>query len=124
MHRVQAWRERVTAFKTRDAGKGEEFDLMISARGREGWEAKLPTWDAGESLATRKACSATLDAILDVVPGLMGGGADLTGNTGTIAPSRPSAARARSSRRWRATSDRRLSRPRGRFASAGPRRRG
>jgi transketolase len=29
------------------------------------------------------ACSASLDAILDVVPGLMGGGADLTGNTGT-----------------------------------------
>ena len=79
----EAWRERVTALKTRDAGKAEEFDLMISARGREGWEAKLPTWDAGESLATRKACSATLDAILDVVPGLIGGGADLTGNTGT-----------------------------------------
>src|SRR5205807_137658 len=36
----EAWRERVTAFKTRDAGKAEEFDLMISARGREGWEAK------------------------------------------------------------------------------------
>src|SRR6266699_871425 len=79
----EAWRERVTAFKTRDAGKGEEFDLMISARSREGWEAKLPTWDAGESVATRKACSATLDAILEVVPGLIGGGADLTGNTGT-----------------------------------------
>jgi transketolase len=79
----EAWRERVTALKTGDASKAEEFDLMISARGRDGWEAKLPTWDAGESLATRKACSATLDAILDVVPGLMGGGADLTGNTGT-----------------------------------------
>src|SRR6266550_6373469 len=56
----EAWRERVTAFKTRDAGKAEEFDLMISARGRAGWEAKLPSWDAGESVATRKACSATL----------------------------------------------------------------
>jgi transketolase len=79
----EAWRERVTALKARDASKAEEFDLMINARGRDGWEAKLPTWDAGESLATRKACSAALDAILDVVPGLIGGGADLTGNTGT-----------------------------------------
>jgi transketolase len=79
----EAWRERVTAFKTRDAGKAEEFDLMISARGREGWEAKLPSWEPGENVATRKACAAVLDAILDVVPGLIGGGADLTGNTGT-----------------------------------------
>ena len=29
------------------------------------------------------ACSAVLDAVLDVVPGLLAGGADLTGNTGT-----------------------------------------
>jgi transketolase len=79
----EAWRERVTAFKTRDAAKGEEFDLMISARGREGWESKLPSWDPGEKIATRKACAAVLDAILGVVPGLIGGGADLTGNTGT-----------------------------------------
>jgi transketolase len=79
----EAWRERVTAFKTRDAGEGEEYDLMINARGRAGWEAKLPSWDAGEQVATRKACAAVLDAILDVVPGLIGGGADLTGNTGT-----------------------------------------
>ena len=34
-------------------------------------------------IATRQACSTTLDAIIDVVPGLVGGGADLTGNTGT-----------------------------------------
>jgi transketolase len=79
----EAWRERVTAFKERDPTKAEEYDLMISARGRQGWEAKLPSWDAGDKLATRKACSAVLDSILDVVPGLMGGGADLTGNTGT-----------------------------------------
>jgi transketolase len=78
-----AWRERVAAFHDRDAGRAEEYDLSIAARGRDGWEAKLPTWDAGDEIPTRKACSAVLDAILDVVPGLMGGGADLTGNTGT-----------------------------------------
>ena len=79
----EAWRERVSAFKSRDADAGDEYDLMIAARGRQGWEAKLPTWDPGDKVATRKACSAVLDAILDVVPGLIGGGADLTGNTGT-----------------------------------------
>ena len=79
----EAWRERVAAFREADADRGEEYDLMVAARGRDGWEAKLPTWDAGEEVPTRKACSAVLDAILDVVPGLIGGGADLTGNTGT-----------------------------------------
>jgi transketolase len=34
-------------------------------------------------VATRKAGNACLQALLDVVPGLIGGGADLTGNTGT-----------------------------------------
>jgi transketolase len=79
----EAWRERVTAFKERDGDKAEEYDLMISARGRQGWEAKLPSWEPGEKIATRRACATVLDAILDVVPGLIGGGADLTGNTGT-----------------------------------------
>ncbi|MGZ4678477.1 MAG: transketolase-like TK C-terminal-containing protein, partial [Acidimicrobiia bacterium] len=36
--------------------------------------------------ATREACKSVLDAIVDVVPGLVGGGADLTGNTGTAVP--------------------------------------
>ncbi|HKA93508.1 MAG TPA: transketolase C-terminal domain-containing protein, partial [Acidimicrobiia bacterium] len=78
-----AWDARVRAFRAGDGELGEEYDLVAAARGRDGWEAKLPTWDAGEKLATRKACSTALDAIMDVVPGLMGGGADLTGNTGT-----------------------------------------
>jgi transketolase len=78
-----AWQERVEEFHQRDRQQAEEYDLVLAARGREGWEAKLPSWDAGDEVPTRKACSAVLDAILDVVPGLMGGGADLTGNTGT-----------------------------------------
>jgi transketolase len=78
-----AWRTRVAAFHERDADRAEEYDLCIAGRGRDGWEAKLPSWESGEQIATRKACSAVLDAIHDVVPGLIGGGADLTGNTGT-----------------------------------------
>ena len=38
---------------------------------------------SGEKVATREASGDCLNAILDVVPGLIGGGADLTGNTGT-----------------------------------------
>jgi transketolase len=83
------WRERIAAFGERVPSQGEELDLILSARGREGWEAKLPTWDAGEKVATRRASGAVLEAILDVVPGLMGGGADLTENTGTEMKGKP-----------------------------------
>lgn len=64
----------------------EEIEACLDGRGLPGWEAKLPTWQPGEKVATRNAGKACLDAIVDVVPGLVGGGADLTGNTGTEMP--------------------------------------
>jgi transketolase len=78
-----AWEGRVAAARERDPGRAADHGLCLAGRGRDGWEAKLPSWEAGEQLATRVACAQVLDAILDDVPGLLGGGADLTGNTGT-----------------------------------------
>jgi transketolase len=71
--------------KAFDAWQGDraELEACLQGRGLDGWEAKLPTWQAGEKVATRKANKACINAVRDVVPGLMGGGADLTGNTGT-----------------------------------------
>lgn len=43
----------------------------------------LPTFEVGESIATRVAVQRALDACLDSHPGLVSGSADLTGNTGT-----------------------------------------
>jgi transketolase len=60
------------------------FAACLDGRGLDGWASKLPTWEAGEKVATRVAGQKVLDAIADVVPGLVGGGADLTGNTGTV----------------------------------------
>ena len=60
-----------------------EYVACLAGRGLPGWENKLPSWPAGESVATRKASAACLNAMADVVPGLVAGGADLTGNTGT-----------------------------------------
>ena len=47
--------------------------------------ATLPTWSAGDKVATRKAIQACIDASVDSLPGLLIGSADLTGNTGTKA---------------------------------------
>ena len=75
-----AWEARVAAFEGDRAG----LEACLAATGRPGWEDALPSWEPGPSVATRKASSVTLQALLPVVPGLVGGGADLTGNTGTV----------------------------------------
>ncbi len=82
VHR-ESWEQRRRKFHERDPERADEYELCLAERGRSGWEAKLPTWSPGESLATRVASGKVLNSILDVVPGLIGGGADLTGNTGT-----------------------------------------
>lgn len=55
----------------------------LAAAGLDGWADALPTWSVGDELATRQALEAVLAATVDAIPGLIGGGADLTGNTGT-----------------------------------------
>ena len=79
-----AWRERVTAWSAANPERAAEHDACLAGRGLEGWEAKLPAWQPGDKLATRVASGKVLAAISDVVPGLVGGGADLSGNTGTL----------------------------------------
>jgi transketolase len=79
----EAWEERQTRFRAAEPGLAEDYAACLAQRGHDGWAAKLPRWQPGDALATRVACANALDAITDVVPGLVGGGADLTGNTGT-----------------------------------------
>jgi transketolase len=80
----QAWDARRADWERTDPARAEELRACLEQRGLDGWEAKLPTFSPGESIATRVASSDVLAAIFDVVPGLVGGGADLTGNTGTL----------------------------------------
>lgn len=49
----------------------------------EGWDADIPTFDAGKQLATRAASGAALNAIAKRVPALMGGSADLAPSNNT-----------------------------------------
>jgi transketolase len=65
------------------AGREAEWEASLGGRGLPGWEASLPTFTTDDSPATRVASQQCINAIADVVPGLVSGGADLTGNTGT-----------------------------------------
>jgi transketolase len=83
-HRESWERERIV-LRDRDSGLADELEACLEQRGVAGWEAKLPSWNpGGDDLATRRASGKVLSAIVDVVPGLLAGGADLSGNTGTL----------------------------------------
>jgi transketolase len=75
----EEWEKRLSGW----GGDREEWDAVWSDDGRPGWRDKLPKWTAGESVATRHSLNKSLNAIAAEVPGLVSGGADLTGNTGT-----------------------------------------
>jgi transketolase len=83
----ERWQVQHDAVAAANPERAEEFDLCVSGRGVAGWEQKLPAWSPGESLATRVASQDVLTSIFEVVPGLIGGGGDLTGNTGTMVKS-------------------------------------
>src|SRR4029453_17593617 len=76
----EAWEKRLGGYN----GDREAWDACQAQRGLPGWQDALPSWAPGEKVATRKASGACLQALADKVPGLVGGGADLTGNTGTV----------------------------------------
>lgn len=63
--------------------KNDLWSILSGSGLREGWKESLPTWNAEESVATRKASNECIQSLMEFMPGLVGGGADLTGNTGT-----------------------------------------
>ena len=60
-----------------------EWQAAWTGTGTVGWDAELPSYELGESIATRKAIQKALDATYDRLPGLISGSADLTGSNGT-----------------------------------------
>jgi transketolase len=76
------WTTRRDAWLAANPTRADEYDACISGRALNGWEQKLPTFEAGAQIATRDATKEVLSAVIDLVPGLIVGSADLTGNTG------------------------------------------
>ncbi len=65
---------------------GDKSDLWATLSGSgliSNWQDSLPSWEMGDAVATRKASNECIQSLMEFMPGLVGGGADLTGNTGT-----------------------------------------
>ena len=77
------WQERFEAWRSENPDRAALFDRIRAGELPEGWDAALPVFDAGSSLATRAASGKVLSALGGVLPELWGGSADLAGSNNT-----------------------------------------
>lgn len=85
-----AWQKKVDQWATANPDGKALFDRLAARKLPEGFDADLPTWEVGESVATRKASEATLQALGKTLPELWGGSADLAGSNNTFIKGDPS----------------------------------
>lgn len=77
------WNKLYEKYKERHSELAEEYENISNGKLPEGWEEKLPVFESGDKMATRKASGKTLNAIAKDFPQLIGGSADLAPSTDT-----------------------------------------
>jgi len=85
-----AWDKEFAAWRSANPQRAAEFDRISARRLPDGWTAALPEFEAGASMATRKAGGTVLSALAPVLPELWGGSADLAGSNNTTMKGEPS----------------------------------
>ncbi|HWX45735.1 MAG TPA: transketolase [Solirubrobacteraceae bacterium] len=78
------WRVRFEQWRGAHPRLAEDWDRAWSGRLADGWREALPSFAAGEKLATRAAGQRTMAAFSAYAPTMMGGAADLVESTKTV----------------------------------------
>ena len=71
------WEELLVGWRKAHPELSAQWDVFWSGTLPSGWAAKLPTFKAGEKLATRQASGKSINALAAVLPQILGGSADL-----------------------------------------------
>lgn len=71
------WQKLYQEWRSANSGKAEDWDLFFGSSAELVSTLELPAYKVGDSVATRKAGGAVLNAFADVLPGMIGGSADL-----------------------------------------------
>lgn len=79
-----AWQKKFDEWAAANAENKALFDRMQVRELPQHFDAELPVWEPGESLATRKASEATIQALAASLPEMWGGSADLAGSNNTV----------------------------------------
>lgn len=77
------WEKSLAEWRTANPGRAAEFDRIQANELPEGWESRVPVFQAGQGVATRAASGKVLQALGAVIPELWGGSADLAGSNNT-----------------------------------------
>jgi transketolase len=78
------WHSRLQTWREKFPDMADDWDRAWRGEMREGWREALPTWAAGESVATRSAGQKTMAAFAEYGPTMIGGAADLVESTKTL----------------------------------------
>ncbi|GHO83058.1 transketolase [Dictyobacter formicarum] len=79
----QAWQKQYAAYSAEYPELAAQWERELSGKLAEGWDKDIPTFKAGEAMATRVASGKTLNAIAANLPNLIGGSADLAPSNNT-----------------------------------------
>ena len=79
-----AWQKKFDEWAAANPENKALFDRMQARELPQHFDAELPVWEPGESLATRKASEATIQALAASLPEMWGGSADLAGSNNTV----------------------------------------
>jgi transketolase len=79
----EEWEARLTVWREAHPDVAAERELDLEGRPREGWLDALPTFEAGEEIATRDAGRSVMQALRDFTPTQIGGAGDLVESTKT-----------------------------------------
>jgi transketolase len=82
--RQRRWEDRFASWREQFPDLVADWDRSWAGRLREGWRESLPSFDAGEKLATRAAGQKAMAAFNDYAPTMIGGAADLVESTKTV----------------------------------------
>jgi transketolase len=78
------WQQRYAPWREAFPDEAGDWDLAWSGKLRDGWREALPTFAAGEAVATRSAGQKTMAAFSQFAPTMIGGAADLVESTKTV----------------------------------------
>jgi transketolase len=80
----QAWRERFDSWRAALPDLAADWDRAWAGNLRDGWREALPSFKAGEEIATRSAGQKAMAAFNEFAPTMVGGAADLVESTKTV----------------------------------------
>jgi transketolase len=79
----EAWEQKLSAWSAKYPGLRERWDQVHAGKPLPGWQDALPSFEPGESFATRDVGAKVMDAIKHHTPTMIGGAADLVESTKT-----------------------------------------